>query len=230
MPETPKMYSDLTADEARRIDEARDKVRDKRRDAGLAFAALEDAKRAFKIAEAAYEAERDACDHLIDEMLHPPTEPFCLEPPATGEVTPIRTPADDDAWRRVALSQIGLPWHIQNALEESDLFTLGQLADWSMKKPLTDIAGIGPKSADVIDAACTEFWRRQNVASPPATGESKGEAEQDAYLAGRDAYHADKTPADCPHKKGSKLFKAWLAGFNDEEKADTAEDDDDAAA
>lgn len=70
--------------------------------------------------------------------------------------------AGDDPWRSQLLTDVlaGLTPSILASLAEAELVTLGQLADWTSKKSLEDIPGIGISKARRIETALEEFWQR----------------------------------------------------------------------
>ena len=69
------------------------------------------------------------------------------------------TGVDDERWRKISLGSLGLkPKHLE-ALNNADLFTVGQLADWTKNGgELQTLDGIGPKAEEQIADALTAFW------------------------------------------------------------------------
>lgn len=97
---------------------------------------------------------------------------------------PFDRPAGSDDWRAVPLAQ-ALNGHVTDKvlekLAEAELRTVGELADYTARCRLTDIAGIGQAKAEVIEKALEEFWAERNVAretkdepAEPAASEPDG--------------------------------------------------------
>lgn len=72
----------------------------------------------------------------------------------------------DESWKEVKLSEI-LPEQIVDKLENFDppLRTLGDLTDWKKddRHRLTDIRGIGPAKADMIDDAVVKYFEEHPI-------------------------------------------------------------------
>ncbi len=92
------------------------------------------------------------------EMTQPPMP---VDPVVEGatSATPTTLADEDESWRNTTTKDLGLPKGICKILEEeAGITTLGGIADWSSKKGLTDIPGIGQGKADKIDEATEKFW------------------------------------------------------------------------
>lgn len=73
----------------------------------------------------------------------------------------IETEAIPEAWRPVPLTDTAIPKGILSILAECPdkaILTVGDLADWTVSKPLTKIPRIGKGKADKIEDAMAEFW------------------------------------------------------------------------
>lgn len=120
---------------------------------------------------------------LIRKVKNPPSMPLfdgVSEPqPAASENTQV----DDMAWRAVPLSEalVGLPESIIVSLNESNLQTMGELADWTAayggRNKLTDIPGIGPAKAEKIEQALVDFWARQKAVDDGSTQYGSDDSE-----------------------------------------------------
>ena len=83
----------------------------------------------------------------------------------------VETP-EDTSWRDVEISyltQHGLSESIVNAIEDNGINTIGKLADFTEKNPLTDLKKIGQAKAEAIEKALESFWAERNR---PSTVES----------------------------------------------------------
>lgn len=119
---------------------------------------------------------------LIRKVKNPPSMPLfdgVPEPNRASSETDV-TCTEPQAWRSVPLSEalVGLPEAIVTSLNESNLQTMGELADWTAayggRNKLTDIAGIGPAKAEKIEQALVDFWARQKaVQDEPRSDDSE---------------------------------------------------------
>jgi hypothetical protein len=131
-----------------------------------------------KEAKAAYEAEVGRHEMIERQLLNPqqefaleagPSEPVTMEPPAPAE--------DDDTWRRVSLREVLEDYSLWGPLEESELYTMGQLADHGKKKALTDVVGIGERKADRINERLDTFWANRRPPMDQNDDEAAAEDE-----------------------------------------------------
>lgn len=114
----------------------------------------------------------------VEGVAHPEVPAAPIAPPASassakaGDASPAEGWGDgkDERWKGWPLSKLGLKPRTLANLEDADLFTVGQLAAWSLKgRPLTDLGGIGEAKAGEIDDALTAFWaERPDLAEPVA--------------------------------------------------------------
>lgn len=67
----------------------------------------------------------------------------------------------DEPWREFPLTKLNLSPSIVKALKAAKLNTMGQLADYSSKPNarLTDIKGLGPGKAALVEEATLKFWQ-----------------------------------------------------------------------
>lgn len=84
--------------------------------------------------------------------------PFTADAP-----TPAST--EDDSWRSVGISQLGLTDRTAQLLLDAEIATVGAIADWTDTRQLVDIPNIGPKAADAISDALEKFWERRRDAA-----------------------------------------------------------------
>lgn len=123
---------------------------------------LESAKGTLKYAEKQWEqAVTDLCE-TIDEK---PAEPTLFD-----------GAPDNEAWRVVTLAELQIEGAIAEKLTEAGLTTLGAIADHTgADKKLIDVPGIGPASAEKIEAAMDAYW----AANPPPLLDTEAEREVD---------------------------------------------------
>ncbi|NDF13297.1 MAG: hypothetical protein EB060_10855 [Proteobacteria bacterium] len=77
------------------------------------------------------------------------------------ESVEMKTSADE-SWRSEPISALGLPGKLPEFLADASIHTIGELADHtSSGKLLTDINGIGPGKAEVIENALEAFWEKR---------------------------------------------------------------------
>jgi hypothetical protein len=156
-----------------------------------AFLAMKKAQEHAKQAKAEYEERCLDVAKVVDDMRCgrkslPLFDKPVVEPSASDAVPAPETaatsgpPRDDDSWRSISLANLSVPETVRLLIEKADIFTVGQLADWSNSdKKLTDIKGIGPTKAAQIEDALAALWaERQKAASMEAT-EPDDQAETD---------------------------------------------------
>lgn len=74
-----------------------------------------------------------------------------------------------DAWKSVAISDIGFTAGAIASMQDEQIDTIGQLAAWQQdgRKKLTDLKGVGPGSAEKIETALEQWWSaNQNYTRP----------------------------------------------------------------
>lgn len=68
----------------------------------------------------------------------------------------------EDDWRGVSVRMLDLTDALCQTLEDADLRTVGDIADWSeQNKLLQDIQGVGDANADKIEKALDAFWAQR---------------------------------------------------------------------
>lgn len=91
---------------------------------------------------------------------------------ATQVIISGETQEIDESWKLVTIDEAmpDLPKHIREKLQAAELPTMGDLANFVAadggKKRLTDIPGIGEKSAEKIEEAQMAFFERRRTARP----------------------------------------------------------------
>lgn len=111
----------------------------------------------------------DAAVKLLDELANRGPEALPLfDGNESGNGKPADSPAattadaagEDDDWREIEVGVLSdLPESLVNKLMESDLGTIGALADYTASgKLLIDIKGIGQAKVEKIEAALEKFW------------------------------------------------------------------------
>jgi hypothetical protein len=130
-------------------------------------------------AKACYELRVIEHERVERDMLYPVEEPYGLASESadpSGRIEPDNH-EEDDSWRMVSLQSVLVEQSLWGPLDESDIFTLGQLADYSARgKWLTDIVGIGPAKSERIEQKCAEFWAlRRNRFDRPAAEDGDDE-------------------------------------------------------
>jgi hypothetical protein len=154
----------------------------------------------------------------------------------------LELPIEDNAWKSVPLSELGLTGKLAESLTEAGLTTMGAIAEYTgSEKRLTDIAGIGPGKAEKVEQACEAYWvknpraggndvpadpadnREDNSAAARAAG-SESADETEVYTAGRQAMTdatesagEDEDPEipKNPHKSGTRLWQMFDKGVQD---------------
>jgi DNA-directed RNA polymerase alpha subunit len=116
---------------------------------------LEEASRAKKLAQAAFD---DAVASLRATIR------------AQSQVLPLFE-QEPEAWRSVALAELTTNGRVLNALSGAKLFTLGELTDWQndTDRLLTDIKGIGEKAAEELQQAIDEYWAKNPLPEDEST-------------------------------------------------------------
>lgn len=156
--------------------------------------AREEAKARYKVTQAEHDEAVAQLTQVIDLHENPAAQEMPLfdgpgdreVPGSPGEVAedrpapaPIAAPDGDDRWRAVSIGEIGLKPQLREHLEDADIFTIGQLADWTKTRPLTDIGGIGATKQDALLDALAAFWPRWQagkVAAPEGPGAKAGDS------------------------------------------------------
>ena len=76
---------------------------------------------------------------------------------------------DDSAWRKELLSDVltraGFTGKLIEKLADADLATLGELADFTAIRRLTDIKGVGEANAEKIEKALENHWAQRQEAA-----------------------------------------------------------------
>ena len=120
-------------------------------------------------------------DGLVEQLLELIRK--VKNPPSMPLVDGVPEPQFTMAWRSVPLSEalVGLPESIIVSLNESNLQTMGELADWTAayggRNKLTDLAGIGPAKAEKIEQALVDFWSRQKAVDDGSTQHGSDDPE-----------------------------------------------------
>ena len=108
-----------------------------------------------------------------------------------------KEPAEDEAWRKVFIGDIGLGEAITEKLIQADINELGKLADWSNGgKLLTDLPGIGTQTAEKINDALAAFWQKRNDAEAAKKAAAAAAGKTADEQKARKAPAADKKKAD----------------------------------
>jgi len=80
----------------------------------------------------------------------------------TESTTKAGPPNDDETWRAVHISKLGLPNALVAKVEAKNLITLGDLELFRSKNELTDIPGVGKAKAEKIEKALEDFYGKLN--------------------------------------------------------------------
>jgi len=110
---------------------------------------VENAKEVLKDAKSKYDASvatlRDLCR-------------------ANGESMPLFESANDDGdgddWKDTTTIELGLSDSVCALLAEANIETIGDIAEWTKRRQLTDIKGIGEQKANDIDNAIMNYWTK----------------------------------------------------------------------
>lgn len=129
------------------------------------LAAAEEAKRLKK----AFEAAQDRLSRYLSDL----DMPLFDRPKAEA-----RAP-EPEAWRAFPLAGVEqFPEAALEAFEAVEVRTLGELADWSAFKKLTDLAGVGDATAEKVEGALLAFWAAHpEFAEPEIKSDSAASAE-----------------------------------------------------
>lgn len=69
---------------------------------------------------------------------------------------------DDDSWRNVPVSRLGLPSSLVAILvDDNSIRTIGDIQEWTRFKRLTDLKKVGQAKAEKIEEALVEFWKKR---------------------------------------------------------------------
>lgn len=82
-----------------------------------------------------------------------------------------------EPWRAVDIEELDIPNPVMIALGEVEIATIGQLADWTATKRLTDIKGIGIAKAEQIERAMENFWAAHPEYTKPEAHEEVDESD-----------------------------------------------------
>lgn len=75
------------------------------------------------------------------------------------EETATHVASTDESWRAVKIQETSIPTAICKILnEDNQLYTLGQIADYTTEYALTNLTKIGQAKAERIEEALTEYW------------------------------------------------------------------------
>jgi len=85
---------------------------------------------------------------------------------------------DTNAWRDVTLEQLGIVGKPAELLTAADLDTLGAIADFTKKRELSSIRGIGPSTAEKIVEKLDRYWEENPRPESPEEDEEE-ESEVD---------------------------------------------------
>ena len=188
--ETAREQPDENLSHARRLNRL---VRERR---AIWERADKEAKSRKKLFEAAQEELNDFLDALDEEL------PLFDQKPA------VPAAVEGEEWREEPIAQLvthGLADSIVQALEEAEILTMGQLADWTKdgKRRPEDIPGIGPAKAESLGKALEAFWTeymaRERAKLDAAVHEAAKEAE-----AAKQVHEADPGPETIEAKKSRK--------------------------
>jgi hypothetical protein len=113
---------------------------------------------ADRVRKAAKEELEDR-QSMLNEFIAGLSEEYPLFP---DEKVDEPAAVDDDSWRDTPiakLAEFGLADSIVGKLEQAELLTMGELADWSARRPAVAIKGLGTVKMEQLDAALDAFWR-----------------------------------------------------------------------
>jgi hypothetical protein len=172
------------------------RIREARREVKAALYRVEQTKGEYTEAKADLTAAlsrlQEVCDEETADDLFLQVEPVIVAVPvaklevqevAAEETAPAAPmpPKDDERWRSVPVTKLadyGLSARIIDILEDAEIFTIGHVSDWTAKKPLTAIGGIGEAKAKKIDDALIDFWAawgKGPAQDPPVDPEASAE-------------------------------------------------------
>lgn len=135
-------------------------------------------KLAARLSNLCLALENDRDRPLLAKMEASPPAPVDGGQPVVGEAAtdaPVgdastTTPAEDNSWKEFPVAELDLPDGIVKSLHEADISDMGELAEYTATKQLTDLAGIGPGKAAKIEEATMKFWAERNQVSNAARG------------------------------------------------------------
>lgn len=174
----------LTPEEREEIERVNRVVIDARRRLMESKMRLDEARGDAKACQADYDAAVSTMLQVTDEILHPPAEKYPLfvregqgrEPERIAE---SGRAWQDHEWRPDALKDVipEVGSQLLHILDESEIRTMGDLADWTATKRLDQIAGIGEAKAKTIEDAVIAYWSRKNQARDAADADADGQGE-----------------------------------------------------
>lgn len=174
----------LTPEEREEIERVNRDVLDARRRLMESKMRLDEARGDAKACQTDYDAAVSTMLQVTDEILHPPAEKYPLfvregqgrEPERIAE---SGRAWQDHEWRPDALKDVipEVGSQILHILDESEIRTMGDLADWTATKRLDQIAGIGEAKAKTIEDAVIAYWSRKNQACDAADADADGQRE-----------------------------------------------------
>jgi len=169
----------------------------------------------------------------------PGVEAASSTPAEAPAESPAPVPADDETWRTVSISELGITGKLAESLTEAGLTTMGAIADWGDSgKLLTDVPGVGPAKAEKIENATAEYWARhprfqaEETEVPGVEGEespaeqpqaSEKSAFDVAYIEGREACEQGVPSMQNPHPANTPERDGWNAGWNTQFAEETGE-------
>lgn len=77
---------------------------------------------------------------------------------------PLAVEPEDESWKDFEVCNLDIPDGVVKSLHEAEIETMGELAEFTAVKKLTDIDGIGPGKAAKIEEATMKFWAERNAA------------------------------------------------------------------
>lgn len=191
---TPKVTEEQQKDaiddliEEHRKAKAFDEIAALNTEASKAFDAWKRADEVAKGKKKVYEGAVNDLRGLIEKTAHPKAMPLFDKKPAEPEAaTTAEVNPPDESWREIPLREAlpELSETIHNKLEGAQLFTFGELANWTAenggRRRLTDIAGIGVSACGKIEEATMAFWQRWK----PAAATPEDANTQKAFAARR---------------------------------------------
>jgi hypothetical protein len=128
----------------------------------------------------AWESKQEAFDQAFKDHIN--GQQGLFDPPK-------KAPAED-AWKKEPLGKVlaaaGLSEKVIEKLAEADLKTVGDLAAYvnadGGRQKLTDIKGVGPATAEKIEAALEQFWKDRDAAqaaTEPDDGDDEDEEDDE---------------------------------------------------
>jgi hypothetical protein len=110
-----------------------------------------------KLADANDKAKREAsaAKHALDDA-DEDLRDFIRKGPDAQMELPLE---EESPWRDVLMSSLSLDPKIVEKLTNANLDTIGKIADHTVEYELTDIEGIGPAKAELIQHALDDYWK-----------------------------------------------------------------------